>query len=312
MQRDHTNMTFSGPLYVIGMPRSGTKLMRALLNQHPQINITEAESKFIPSFVAKFGDPPRFEKANFANLLMKELSRTSFYRIMTSNGYKFDRDEFIQSVDHSSWSSIFQYILVSFGPKPITKDMIWGDKTPAYISYMPLLKHIFPQARFIHMIRDPRDFCLSFKKASGRNIYRAAQRWNDHVAQARAYGDTIQNDYMEVYYEELIDSPETIMKEVCHFLDCAYSDDILQLESSHEKGGDTKGQRGIISGNTKKFLTEFSEKQIRRIEEIVCQTAQSNNYILENHVTPRPVGAFSLAIYRIYDGVIRRIRPNRY
>jgi hypothetical protein len=50
---------FYGPLFIIGMKKR-TKLMRALLNQHAQINLTLVESHFIPYFVRRFGNPPRF------------------------------------------------------------------------------------------------------------------------------------------------------------------------------------------------------------------------------------------------------------
>jgi len=51
---------FFGPLFIIGMPRSGTKLLRDLMNQNPKIGIPAAETHFIPFMIKKFGDPPNF------------------------------------------------------------------------------------------------------------------------------------------------------------------------------------------------------------------------------------------------------------
>ena len=62
---------------------------------------------------------------------------------------------------------------------------IWGDKTPGYLSHIPLLKRLYPQAKFIHIIRDVRDYCLSIHKAWNKNILRAAQRWSDDIMMVR-------------------------------------------------------------------------------------------------------------------------------
>ena len=54
---------FLGPVFIVGMPRSGTTLMRALLNQHPRVSLALTESHFIPYFIKSFGDPPPLEYA---------------------------------------------------------------------------------------------------------------------------------------------------------------------------------------------------------------------------------------------------------
>ena len=86
--------------------------------------------------------------------------------------------------------------------------IIWGDKTPNYLLYLPLLKTLFPKAKFVHIIRDVRDYCLSINAAWQKNPYRAAQRWHDSIKKCRKDGKTLpQGDYMEINYEALIDDP---------------------------------------------------------------------------------------------------------
>ena len=69
---------FSGPLFIIGMYRSGTKLLRILLNQSPRIIIPVVESCFIPYLINKFGDSPQFENDNEFQNFYKSLTKTSF------------------------------------------------------------------------------------------------------------------------------------------------------------------------------------------------------------------------------------------
>src|SRR5919106_496928 len=121
---------FQGPVFIVGMPRSGTKLMRALLNQHPQINLTLAESHFIPYFLKKFGDPPRFRTRQDLNPFVRELKQTAFFSTMSKAGYTLDESTFLQNVDYTKWSTIFEHVFRHFGSKRAKRDTIWGDKTP--------------------------------------------------------------------------------------------------------------------------------------------------------------------------------------
>ena len=148
---------FLGPLFVIGMPRSGTKLMRALLNQHPSISLTLAESHFIPFFVKKFSDSRRLDSRKERERFIKTLQRTAFYSTMRKLGYSLDVIHFFDNIDIASWNTVFEHVFRHFGDEKSSPLTIWGDKTPGYINHIPFLKSIFPTARFIHMIRDPRD-----------------------------------------------------------------------------------------------------------------------------------------------------------
>jgi hypothetical protein len=295
---------FCGPVFIIGMPRSGTKLMRALMNQHPNISITPAESHFIPYFIKKYGNPPSFNKNNI-NQFLDAFSQTSFYRTMKRAGYELNREEFANTVSYSSWSSIFEYLFRNFGSKKLLRSstgIIWGDKTPGYINHIPLLKSLFPKSKFIHMVRDPRDYCLSVRRSWGKSIYRAAHRWTETVGKARNDGSDINEDYIEVYYELLLENPEKTMREVCNFLSCLYDEKMVKISSSHEDVGDAKGRYGIVRDNTKKYLTHLSESEVKRIEEIVYSSAISLNYALDHKAVPRKLSHLHLALFKLYDG----------
>jgi hypothetical protein len=285
------------------MPRSGTKLIRALLNQHPSISITLAESHFIPYFVNKFGNPPQFKSKDDLYRLVKVFLNTSFFITMKKkHGYFLDIEDFINNVNYSSWGSIFEFLFKKFGSKRQDEDVIWGDKTPGYINHLPLLKDLFPSCRFIHMIRDPRDYCLSVRKSWGKNMYRAAYRWQEAVGRACIYGRALQQDYLEIHYEKLLDDPEKTMKSVAAFLECAYNNSMIKIGLSHEDVGETKGKYGIVKNNTQKYIAHLTQKEIRRIEEIVCKVSNILEYLVENNIKTRQLTKTQLAMYKIYDG----------
>jgi Sulfotransferase family len=294
---------FCGPLFIIGMPRSGTKLMRALLNQHPRINLTLAESHFIPYFLKKFGNPPMFRTREDLNPFVRELQQTAFFATMKKAGYSLGDSTLFKDIDYSSWSKIFEHLFRRFGPKEPTSDTIWGDKTPGYINHMPLLKTLFPGAKFLHMLRDPRDYCLSVRKSFGKSIYRAAHRWRQGVENAHRYGACLNEDYKEVRYEFLLDQPVSAMKSVASFLAVPYDDKLVDLSSSQEDLGDAKGRSGILTGNRNKYRTQLTSQEIKRIEEMVCNIARSVDYRLETNVPLRSLNSVTLGILKVHDGV---------
>jgi hypothetical protein len=294
---------FSGPVFIVGMPRSGTKLVRALLNQHPQINLTLAESHFIPYFVRKFGNPPPFRRKEDLNPFVRELKQTSFYSTMSKAGYKIEESAFLRDVDCSKWSSVFEHVFRHFGSKSGQAGPVWGDKTPGYINHLPLLKYLFPNAKFLHVVRDPRDYCLSVRKSFKKSIYRAAVRWQQGVGRAHRYGARLGEDYREVRYELLLEQPVATMTEVSAFIGVPYDDRTVNLASAPEDLGDAKGHSKIVTDNKGKYLRELSSTEVARIEEIVCDVAESVGYRLDTIVAHKSVNPLSLTVFKLRDGI---------
>jgi hypothetical protein len=98
----------------------------------------------------------------------------------------------------------------------------YGDKTPDYVLHLPLLAELFPEARFIHIIRDGRDVALSHLNVQfGPNtIEEAAFWWKRFVKRGRAAGRTLgPSRYLEVKYEDLIEQPQVCIEQICGFID---------------------------------------------------------------------------------------------
>jgi hypothetical protein len=107
----------------------------------------------------------------------------------------------------------------------------WGDKTPAYALHVPLLARIFPDARFIHIIRDGRDVALSYLDLPGypRTLWQAAIRWKERVRAARLAGPGLGKErYSEVRYESLVADPEGVLRDLCQFLGLEFSSRVLE------------------------------------------------------------------------------------
>ncbi len=205
------------PIFIIGAHRSGTTLLRFMLSSHPRIYIPP-ESDFIPLFFRKH---PR-----------RPLSRKQVARIL---GIIFTRYRFVKEwqgppppVEHffedgAPVPSVFLDVLYSDYAQQNGATR-WGDKTPIYSSYVPLLNALFPQAQFVHLIRDGRDVAISTLAKWGQrdfhiDIYFAARNWVRRTRQARRDGHSLgANRYYELHYETLVRDPEGQLRSLCAFL----------------------------------------------------------------------------------------------
>ena len=191
---------FAGPLFIIGMPRSGTKLLRGLLNEHPRIGIPISETEFFPYWIAhwqEFGDLSK--KENFVRFYKRMLSAPYFicYR---RDGKLIDADLWFEWCHNFSPAGVFEALVRHDAGVEFTSDHIWGDKSPSYTTNMTLLKHHFPDAKFVHIIRDVRDYCLSINRAWGKHMLRAAQRWVYGVEGAISAAQAFPADCMQLRY----------------------------------------------------------------------------------------------------------------
>ena len=182
---------FTGPLFLIGMPRSGTKLLGTLLNQNSRIEISTLETDFLPYWFDKWD--------SYGNLSDRRVF-AAFYREAEKLPYFMNLRNYDRLVADQSWydacpdytaAGVFEALIRLETGATVDTDKVWGDKSPSYTRHLGLLQDHFPSARFVHIVRDVRDYCLSNNRAWGKNMIRAAQRWTDDVAAACAAGDTL-------------------------------------------------------------------------------------------------------------------------
>ncbi|MEM7590092.1 MAG: sulfotransferase [Cyanobacteria bacterium P01_A01_bin.83] len=293
---------FTGPLFIVGMHRSGTKLLRDLLNQHPRISIPTIESCFIPYLINKYGNPPQFENDDEFQKFYESLCNTTFWGNMDSMGLTLTKEHLKNKLDNrNSWSEIFEVIFKFYISSDKEEDVIWGDKTPQYLPRIKLLKSLYPQAKIVHIIRHPGDYCISAKKAWGKSIYRSANSWRHEIEKARKASQDFSNDYLEVFYENLVEDPEKVLTRICNFLECEFTPKMLQLSFPTENLGDTKGQTRIVQSNKYKYLERLSPKTIKRIEEIVYPVAVSLNYELKFAKKFKPLTSLAEKILMLHD-----------
>lgn len=304
-------MSFAGPLFLVGMPRSGTKLLRALLNGHSRIRVPGVESEFLPWLARRrerFGDLR--ERARF-DAFYAEMLRHAYFSWRREHGRLIDAQRWYAACADFSAAGLFEGLIRAEVDAPAGSGRIWGDKSPSYIDDLPLLRELYPAAKVLHIIRDARDHCLSTRKAWGKDMLRAAQRWADGVSKARRDGAALGADYLELRYEDLLARTEEELRRVCAFLGVQFEPAMLALQRSTEDLGDARGVRRVLGDNRGKFRHAMERRTLARIEELAGTVLLECGYELV--LPPRPprrLSGLEMRLAQLRDGV-QMVRANR-
>jgi hypothetical protein len=293
--------SFHGPILLVGMPRSGTKLLREMLNNHSLIDIPSFESHFIPYFsrrIDRYGDLTEFTA--FKRLYEDMTQFAFFHKLSQHEDFSLDARQWYLKAGGGSFGHIVETFYIDHAHRKGKR--VWGDKTPFHLVHLPMLKKLFPEARFIHIIRDVRDHCLSARKAWHKNYYRSAQRWTDYISKCRQDARQIPTrGYLEVQYEQLIDSPAETMEKVCAFIGVSYEERMIKLIRPTENMGSARGQVGILNKNYGKWKGRLSVKQIDKIEKICGPLLAELGYGTGHGGKAQRLGRFESTFYKLMD-----------
>jgi hypothetical protein len=122
----------------------------------------------------------------------------------------------------------------------------WVDKSPGYAMIPNFLDSMFPDCQIVHVIRDPRDVLDSWRRRWGfRRSVRGVQSWAHHVRRARKFGSAHPDRYLEIRYEEMVRSPERIVRELIDWLDEPWDDRVLAFKPLPPMGRRPGDERSV-------------------------------------------------------------------
>jgi len=114
----------------------------------------------------------------------------------------------------------------------------YGDKTPKFAADVALLARLFPEARFLHLIRDGRNVTLSLLEVDWDRfgLEQAAALWSRRVNEARSAGRALDpHRYLEVPYEDLVAGPEEVLRGICAFIEVPFRSEMLDYRSTAQE-----------------------------------------------------------------------------
>ena len=221
------------PVFVVGCPRSGTTLLRLMLNAHPQLAIPP-ESHFIPLVARvrrRYERPGGFDAERMATDVMRGLRFRDWN--LPEDRVRAAIRERRPATLADSIRCFFEAYADAHGKER------WGDKTPGYSIELPLVSGLFTDAVFVHLIRDGRDVALSLMDVPRppRSLAEAAQVWRSRVATGRADGATLgARRYLELRYESVVDDPGSALEQICELASLEYTSAMLDYHREDPAG----------------------------------------------------------------------------
>lgn len=219
--------------FIVGAPRSGTTLLRMMLDYHPEISIPP-ETGFIIEVLRRmpineFSWKMLFEIIILRRLLKREFSWKMLFKIITNFETWID---FHLSADKLAEElSRIQPFTVSDGIRCFYRlyaqrfhKKRFGDKTPNYGLHLKAIGKLLPEAHFIHIIRDGRDVAVSVKDlwfAPSKDFRKLGKDWVWRVETIRTQGKQYPF-YIEIRFEDLLTNTESVLKKICSFLEIDY------------------------------------------------------------------------------------------
>jgi hypothetical protein len=207
---------------VLGVSRSGTTLLKAMLDAHSQLAIP-SESYFLPQLWDRHGAWPE------RDAFVEDLTR-----LERLHEWGVDPEDVRARIpEQPTFADAIQAIYRLYAES--RGKVRFGDKTPLYMQHLDVLERAFPGAHYVHIVRDGRDAACSllamkrkprFNLSLPRGVGDFAVAWQREVRAAQAFGRT--HTYHEVRYEDLVAHAEARLREVCAFLGLEYEPAMLE------------------------------------------------------------------------------------
>ncbi len=261
------------PVMVLGHGRSGTSILIKLLRKYLKINFG-TESQFIVRYYNKlthYGDLKN--RSNLKNLV-SDISKERYFKRLKK---RFNFEVHLQDVLHRIQGSTYRSVLNAFFEQFADYHGMrrWGDKTPEYLYHLPVLCNLFPDAQYIHIVRDGRDVALSEFKApfGAKNIFCAAHEWQKKIKMVHDFAETIPvSNFYEIRYEELLAEPVNVFTGLISFLGIDDTDGRLQEFIKQNIAYDLKRD------NSNKWKKQLTSRQKRLFERVAGSMLRHYGY----------------------------------
>lgn len=275
--------------FVVGRPRSGTTLLRTLFDAHPNVAFPP-ESQFIINLYPKYGKITNWTEKIIINYYNDLIDQWLF------DTWKMDLEKLKKRLlgftGENTYGTISKVVYIEYQSLFNKGEVLFiGDKNPGYAIYTKLLLKIFPEAKFIHILRDYRDNFVSIKKVDFELPIPSlvAQKWKYFFKKFNRDSKIKPSRYLTINYEELAKSPEVRFQELCNFIGIEFDDSVFNFHNKKEEilntypDGyiDTYHTSLLQKINTSKigvWKKELSDKQVKLMDQTLGKYAEMAGY----------------------------------
>lgn len=303
------------PIFMIGTQRSGSNLLRLMLNQLPEVAAPHPPHilQRLAPMLSGYGDLK--QDAGFMRLV-DDVCQLVELNPVPWEGVALDRQDVAFRCSERSLAAVFGAVYDIMAETRGART--WCCKSLANINYLNDIEHYFrDSAKYIYLYRDGRDVAVSFRKAvvGEKHFYHIAKEWGATQQLALGMRERAGSKrFISVRYEDITAQPESTMQRLCKFLGYAYTPSMLNFHETDEarkaaKSSDLWGNVAspVMADNTRKFLREAGEADIRVFELVAGNALDALGY--ERVATRKgEKGEFSADEVRHFDAENKRLK----
>ncbi len=284
-------------LFVLGNPRSGTSLLRIMLDNHAKISIPP-ESGYIQWWSEKYGDWSHSDSLNEDKVNSFITDLASSRKIETWKLNYGQLQSLIFEVQPNNYMELSQAVILQYAGQNDKRPLVMGDKNNYYLQHLDVIKKYFSKAKFLAIIRDGRDVACSYqglkylesdspyKPVLPSSIPLIAEEWNKNNKMILDYFSSLQDhQHLWIRYEDLVINTEETLGEVCDFLGLDFDSQMLEYYKTENEPLETiawkkKTKKKPDANNIGKYKVELSERDIQKFEKESKSILTSFNYKL--------------------------------
>ncbi len=208
------------PVFIIGANGSGKNILAGLMQKYLSINFDTDFLSFVPVYekVAFFED---LNPDTTLKIILEHVKSLHSVQSWTKQYHlSLELQDVIKNIDAPNFQKIIDCYLLQLS---VARKMLrWGYSDSNFISDFSFVNHLFPNARFIHVVRDGRDLVRGGRKnvVLPENVAEVATYWRNYLRNSKQLAVTLTAQrYIQVKYEFLISNPERVFFFLLNFLD---------------------------------------------------------------------------------------------
>lgn len=277
-------MTLKSPIFILGSHKSGSSLLRSLLDSHPDLYVVPTEVHYFQcagywiDYRLRYSLPKHHDNQalveSFVQFIEKKNSHIDPYAdsIVTN---RFDMDRFRDLLEKSNlttpaqaFEAYIQALHFSAEGQLLPSELRIVEKSVENAEFAIFLRQMMPDCKFVHIVRNPYATLVAIRKAKTKSNYPflqdfIASLWNSYyyLLKNQAFLD----NYFVVRYEDLLSCPEEKMREISDFLEIQYKDTLLEPTLMGKPWGGNSSNSQSFSKISKAPLSKW-RKEINDLE----------------------------------------------
>jgi len=292
------------PIFIVGMPRSGTTLLGSMLDAHSEIAVAP-ETHFYTR--CRSADALDRDAVDDVWACLQEQPGVQDMQLIDEEKKRvWDRVHRVEEPDPAD-------LLTALGTTYAERSgaSTWGENTPDHLAYVPTILEEFPGALVLCIVRDPRDVCLSLQSVPWNrdSLPEATWTWRRYAAMSDRYQAAFPERFHELRYEDLLSRPQAVLRSVAEDTGIGFEESMLAFHRRDRGPADptrepwkAKTQQPLDSSNTEKWRDRMPEAERAVIQRLAGSMLEKKGY------SRAPItidGAFLKGVLRV---VLRTIR----